>query len=174
VKTDITGQEAVRASSGVVDAILHRVRVARREASQRRERAAITKRGPTVQERQSELVHFYERYEELVEALCDAAQYGPNPKLERAYAAERDWMEREYPRLRSFLSAYLRSEREDAALGLSVAGRKTDAFEALVAAETLDELLRGDDGSMISRITRTREALILYGEHLRQLAARIA
>jgi len=46
-----------------------------------------------------------------------------------------------------------------------------DAFEALVAAFDLQEFFKLDDGNMISRITRTREALNLYGEHLRQLAA---
>ncbi len=49
-----------------------------------------------------------------------------------------------------------------------------DAFEALVAAFDLQEFLKMDDGNMISRINRTREALNLYGEHLKQLAARVA
>jgi hypothetical protein len=35
----------------------------------------------------------------------------------------------------------------------------------------LEEFLRSDDGEMIARIERTREALSRYGEHLRQLIA---
>jgi hypothetical protein len=46
-----------------------------------------------------------------------------------------------------------------------------DAFEALWSSPTLQELLRSDDGNMISRITRTREALNRYAEQLRQIAA---
>ena len=46
-----------------------------------------------------------------------------------------------------------------------------DAFEALFSAPSLGDFLRGDDGLMISRMERTREALYLYGDHLRQLAA---
>jgi hypothetical protein len=37
----------------------------------------------------------------------------------------------------------------------------------LVCAPTLHDALRADDGWMISRITRTRDALNLYGELLR-------
>jgi len=116
-----------------------------------------------VQERQVELIRFYERYEELVETLCDAAQYGPTPKLERSYEAHRDWMREEYANMRPFVVGYLHPEE---------GGR--DAFESLVAADDLGQFLNSDDGNMISRITMTREALTLYGEHLRQLAARTA
>ena len=56
-------------------------------------------------------------------------------------------------------------------LTLDLYGRSTDAFEALYAAPTLQEQLRGDDGSMIGRIMRTREALNRYAEQLRRLAA---
>jgi len=116
-----------------------------------------------VQERQLELIRFYERYEELVETLCDAAQYGPTPKLERSYESNRDWMRSEYVGIRPYVVGYLQAEEE--------AG---DAFEALVASDNLGQFLNSDDGNMISRITATREALTLYGEHLRQLAARTA
>lgn len=121
-----------------------------------------------------ELDHFRERYEELVEAVCDAAQYGPTPKLERVYGAERNWVRERYPAIRPYVISYLSMEPEDADVGLANGGPPTDAFEALLSANSLDGLLRIDDGCMISRITRTREALVLYGEHLRQLAARTA
>jgi hypothetical protein len=38
----------------------------------------------------------------------------------------------------------------------------------------MEAFLLADDGLMISRIMRTREALNLYGEHLRQLIAKEA
>ncbi len=73
-------------------------------------------------------------------------------------------MTENYPSIRKFVVAYLKFEVEDAILG-------GDAFEALFTAEDLSTFLQADDGNMISRILRTREALNLYGDHLRQLAA---
>lgn len=115
-----------------------------------------------VKVRDTELARFRTHYEDLVNLLCDAAHYGPSPKLEHDFARERVWIGRHYPGVRAYLTAYLPGP-----------GRRDD-FEALIDAPTLDELLTSDNGCMISRITRTREALNLYGEHLRQLAARIA
>ena len=75
------------------------------------------------------------------------------------------WRETLYPCL-----AYLQYATEDAVAGLRQDGQGADAFEALVAAPDLQTFLANDDGLMISRLTRTREALTLYAEHLRQLA----
>lgn len=107
----------------------------------------------------------------MVEAVCDGAQYGPTPKLERTYQSEREWMQLHYPTVRPYVISFLEAEPEDREMGVFLNGHATDAFEALFAAETLNELLDADGGRMISRITRTREALVLYGEHLRQLDA---
>ena len=127
-------------------------------------RAQAAKAGPSVKERQHELIRFYQEYETLVETVCDAAQYGPTSKLESAYANERTWMVENYAGIRKFVVAYLKFDVEDVPQG-------GDAFEALFMAENLEEFLKSDDGNMISRIMRTREALTLYGDHLRQLAA---
>lgn len=162
----------VKSSTGIIDSILHRVRVAKRNSLDRFRRISGAGRRLSIRDRQSELLAFYERYEELVETLCDGAQYGPTPKLEKVYAFEREWMGRNYASIRPYLISYLKKAPEDQKVGLTVSGRQIDAFEALVSAESLDELLQRDDGNMISRITRTREALTLYGEHLRRLAAR--
>ncbi len=126
---------------------------------------------PSIQERQDELISFYRNYEELIEVLCDCAQVGPNPKLETEYQRLKAWMNSNYGPVRKYVVAFLLYSSEDAEQGIALWGRSADAFEALVAAPDLDEFLRADDGSMISRINRTREALNLYGEHLRQLAA---
>lgn len=141
-------------------------------AKDRRDHAsALATSMPSVQERQHELVVFYGNYEQLVETLCDAAQYGPSPGLESEYKRLRTWIKDNYPPVRKYVVAFLRYSAEDAEQGLALCGRSADAFEALVAAEDLADFLKADDGSMISRIQRSREALILYGEHLRQLAA---
>jgi hypothetical protein len=143
-----------------------------RDLRDTREEHAAQELGPSVDERLADLVSFYSQYEHLVEVLCDGAQYGPEPKLQAAYSELRDWMQSHYPALRRYVTAYLRYDAEDARQGFDLHGAACDAFEALYAAPTLNELLRGDDGMMISRIMRTRDALSLYGEHLRQLKAR--
>lgn len=125
----------------------------------------------TVRERQEQLAEFYNRYEDLVELLCDSAQYGPNAHLEEKYQAIRSWMQRNYGSLSQVVIAYLDIEVADTRMPMDLYGRSTDAFEALYAAPTLQEQLRSDDGSMIGRIMRTREALNRYAEQLRRLAA---
>lgn len=141
--------------------VVNRLKMAvldRKEAAQRaKDRVA----GPTVHERQMALIHFYQEYETLVETLCDSAQYGPTPYLEKAYQSVREWMVENYPVTGRYVVAYLRFEVDD----------RGDAFEALFSTPDLATFLQTDDGNMISRIMRTREALNLYGDHLRQLAA---
>ncbi len=156
----------------LVRSLVNRARILDKDRAEARERALAAQLVPTVQERQEELVRFYGRYEDLVEVLCDAAQLGPSTKLEAAYQTHKKWMDANYPSIRRYVVAYLRFTSEDAQQSLSLNGRAADAFEALVAAADLNEFLRCDDGQMISRITRTREALNLYGEHLRQLLVR--
>jgi hypothetical protein len=133
----------------------------RRDADRVAREASI---GPSVKDRQLALIQFYTAYEDLVESLCDAANYGANPWLEKKYDVNRAWMIENYPNIRKYISAYLRFEGEDLILG-------KDAFEALFGSPNLRDFLGSDDGNMISRIMRTREALNLYGDHLRQLAA---
>jgi hypothetical protein len=70
-------------------------------------------------------------------------------------------MQENYSSVGSYIVAYLRYEIED----------EIDPFRALFAAENLESFLQMDDGNMISRIMRTREALNCYGDHLRQLAS---
>lgn len=125
----------------------------------------------TVRERQEQLAVFYSKYEDLVGLLCDSAQYGPNAHLEDQYQSLRAWMQRNYGPLSQVVVAYLEFCVEDTRAPLDLYGHSTDAFEALYAAPTLQEQLRSDDGSMIGRIMRTREALNRYAEQLRRLAA---
>ena len=127
-----------------------------------------------VQSRQIELNEFISNYENLIEVLCDAAQFGAESKLERIYQETRRRVQVQYVDLRPFLISYLEFVPNDGEAGLKLWGRPLDAFEALVAAADLDQFFELDDGNMISRINRTREALSMYGEHLRLLAERTA
>lgn len=147
-----------------IASIVNRIRIAALDRADALNRAEALSSGPSILERQQELIGFYQVYEHLVEILCDSAQYGPTPALESSYRSRRAWMTENYPSIRKFVVAYLKFEVEDAILG-------GDAFEALFTAEDLSTFLQADDGNMISRILRTREALNLYGDHLRQLAA---
>ncbi|MBN8689595.1 MAG: hypothetical protein J0L72_02255 [Armatimonadetes bacterium] len=125
----------------------------------------------TIRDRQAELIEFYSRFETLVELLCDSAQYGPEPRMEAKYAELRQWMQRNYSEIRPYVVAYLEVDLDDSNGQLDQYGAAPDAFESLFGANTLDELLRGDGGTLIGRIMRTREAVNRYAEHLRRLAA---
>lgn len=151
-----------------IGAIPIRIRLAAREHSA----AAEAPRGPSIRDRQNDLIQFYTHFENLVETLCDAAQYGPVEKLEHRYRQNRNWMLAHYPSVRKYVCAYLKFDPADALQSSALDGSYGDAFEALFAAPSIDAFLRVDDGNMIARIVRTREALNLYGEHLRQLLAR--
>ncbi len=164
---------AKRRARGILDAartISNRMLIAAKDREDAR--TSCSELLPSVQERQQELLTFYAKYEELIELLCDCAQCGPNSALEANYQELRKWITENYPSVRKYVVAFLRYSTDDAEQGIALWGRSADAFEALVAAENLNQFLRADDGSMISRIHRTRDALSLYGEHLRQLAAR--
>jgi len=117
---------------------------------------------------------FHRVYEGLVEVLCDGAQFGATPKLEKEYYELRRQMQATYPAVRPFVISFLEYVPNDLEAGLKLRGRPLDAFEVLVAAADLREFFDTDDGNMISRLTRTREALTAYGDHLRLLSARIA
>jgi hypothetical protein len=118
-----------------------------------------SKAKPSVESRRDDLGTFYEEYENLVETVCDAAQYGPNPKLERAYESVRRRYQEALEPLRPFLVSYL-------------AQNDPKAFDRLAASDSLAAFLANDDGSVIGQITATRDALSRYAEHLRQLAVR--
>ncbi len=170
----ISGHRLARGAESalsLVRSLANRRLISALNRSEKIERERTRVAGPTIAQRRADLLAFYELYEEVVEVLCDAAQYGPASKLDERYLALRDSIVRGYAPVRPFVIAYLRFSTDDAELGMKLTGKSTDAFEALVGAPTLEEFIRLDDGGMISRITRTREALNLYGEHLRQLEA---
>lgn len=147
------------------------VQLAWRDFIEAREAALEAARGPSARERHDQLIAFYSHYESLVEILCNAANLGATEKLEERYAREREWMKANYPDMRPFLLAYLRFDVADTTQNKELQGEFGDAFEALYAAKNLDVFLKADDGGMIDRIMRTRDALSLCGEHLRRLVA---
>lgn len=148
-----------------------KAQLAWKDWAEAKDAALAAKQGPTARERHDQLISFYSHYETLVEILCNAANLGATPKLEERYAHEREWMCANYGEMRPFLIAYLRFDVSDTMQIKELEGAYGDAFEALYAAPDLQTFLRVDDGNMIDRIIRTRDALSLCGDHLRRLVA---
>ena len=123
----------------------------------------------SVRERLDRVRAFYGLYEDAVEVLLTATTVGANPALQERYEGLRSVVLAEYGPIKPYLLAYLRMTVADAEYGIAHLGRPSDAFEILFGQSELSTLLATDDGEMIRRITRTREALTLYAEHLRFL-----
>ncbi|MFN3689469.1 MAG: hypothetical protein ACK4UU_00935 [Fimbriimonadales bacterium] len=116
------------------------------------------------------LAEYYERFEQLAELICDAAFAGEGAPFQESYAALRRWLQRAYPHLKPYLTGHMNCDSSDAEFGLRLVGKPTDAMEALFVAETLEEILRHDQGDLIGRLERARSALYRYADYLRELA----
>ncbi|MEI6512174.1 MAG: hypothetical protein WCO51_02745 [bacterium] len=114
------------------------------------------------------LVEFYGYYEDLVDVLCIAARFEDTSAFEAQYGRLRNWMIKNYPNVRPFLIAHLMLHPSDDMLGLNCVGKPSDGFEALFVAPSITQLLKLDQGDLIERIYRTRDALNRYGDHLRR------
>lgn len=121
-----------------------------------------------VAENPGELLRFFTRFEELADVLRDSCQYGPSGPNERAYSELREWMIHHYASVRAQIAPYLEARRGAMA---ALSGGCGDEVEALFSPPTLRELLRSDDGSLLGRLMRSREAVGLVFSHLRALAS---
>ncbi|MDM7461727.1 MAG: hypothetical protein P3X24_008805 [bacterium] len=124
----------------------------------------------SVAEQRELLAQYYDRFEQLAELICDAAFAGEGEPFQQQYTELRRWLQRAYPPLKPYITAHMNLEPSDAEFGMRVCGTPTDAMEALFVAETLDEILRHDEGALIGRLERARSALYRYGDYLRQFA----
>jgi hypothetical protein len=124
-----------------------------------------------IEEQRALLAEYYERFERLAELICDAAFAGEGAPFQQEYAEVRRWLQRAYPHLKPYLTAHLNCDPSDAEFGRRVAGKPTDAMEALFIAETLDEVIRNDQGDLIGRLERARSALYRYSDYLREVIA---
>ncbi len=78
---------------GWVGSLPIRLRLLQRDWADARAEQKLKTQLPTVEERQSDLIAFYNGYEDLVETVCDAAQMGSKPKLAERYPRLRAWMQ---------------------------------------------------------------------------------
>ncbi|MCS6923085.1 MAG: hypothetical protein NZM10_01775 [Fimbriimonadales bacterium] len=123
-----------------------------------------------VEEQRMLLAEYYAQFERLAELICDAAFAGEGAPFQEEYARLRGWLQRAYPALKPYLTAHMNLDPSDAEFGMRIAGKPTDALEALFIAETVDEILRHDQGDLIGRLERARSALYRYSDYLRELA----
>ncbi|HRF58380.1 MAG TPA: hypothetical protein PLH94_00535 [Fimbriimonadaceae bacterium] len=123
---------------------------------------------PPTAEQQGELLRFFTRFEELADVLRESCQYGPSGPNERAYTELREWMIHHYASVRTQIAPYLEAKRSAMA---ALSGGWSDEVETLFSPPTLSELLRGDDGSLLGRLMRAREAVGMVFSHLRALAS---
>ncbi len=116
------------------------------------------------------LLDFHTHYENFVDCLCEAAQYGLEGRLEQKYAELRELALVTYTPVQPFVCAFLDvDEDEDPSNFEDVSS--SDSFSQLLRPPTIKQFLGADDGRMISRIMRTREAIDKYADHLRKLSA---
>jgi hypothetical protein len=127
--------------------------------------------GFPIEEQRALLAEYYEQFERLAELICDAAFAGEGAPFQQQYAEVRRWLQRAYPHLKPYLTAHMNCDPSDAEFGRRVAGKPTDAIEALFIAETLDEVIRNDQGDLIGRLERARSALYRYSDYLREVIA---
>jgi hypothetical protein len=116
-----------------------------------------------------DLIEFYDRFERLIDVICAGARYGTQPSLAADYHTLSEDMRRLYPELRTYVLAYLKVDVRDTQFGIGLSGQTTDAFQCLFCAPSLAELIAADDGGLVGRIERTRDALYRFGDHLREV-----
>lgn len=122
-----------------------------------------------IEEQRALLAEYYERFEQLAELICDAAFAGAGAPFQEQYAQLRRWLQRAYPQLKPYVIGHMSLDPSDAEFGMRVVGRPTDAIEALFVAETVDDILRHDQGDLIGRLERARSALYRYADYLREM-----
>jgi hypothetical protein len=91
-------------------------------------------------------------------------RFGPDERLEKRYAQARTALLRLYPSLKPVLGAYLSAEPPRHRFG-----SPPDDFERLFHPTTLARAVAGDPREAVETMERTREAVKLYGRHLRAL-----
>lgn len=123
---------------------------------------------PVAEQRQL-LAEFYEKFEALVELICDAGFANDATPFQARYAEVRAWFLRAYPLIKPYLTAHLVHDPSDAEFGLRTVGHATDAMEALFCAEQLHTVLELDGGYLIARIERARSGLYRYADYLRSI-----
>ncbi|GMV38272.1 MAG: hypothetical protein AMXMBFR61_27800 [Fimbriimonadales bacterium] len=118
----------------------------------------------------AQLRRFYDDFESLVDLICASARFGVVGGMATEYRQLTDAMKRNYPGIRPYVLAFLNVDVADAEYGLSLCGLPLDALQCLFYPPDLDAVHRADDGKLIDRIERSRDALYRLGDYLRELS----
>jgi hypothetical protein len=114
----------------------------------------------TVLDRRERLHQFHLIYEDLVEVICDAGNYGPTSALCARYSDLTDEYMAAYGEVQAFLEHFL-----EPAVSLR------QPFMRLAVRSSLTELIETDSGALIPDIMATRGAIVAYAHHLSQVTA---
>ena len=114
----------------------------------------------TVHDRREALAQFHLIYEDLVEVICDAGNYGPTSALSSRYLELVEEYRVAYASVQAYLEHFL-----DANIALR------QPFMRLSIRSTLAELIETDTGALIPDILATRRAIVAYQQHLAQVPA---
>jgi hypothetical protein len=109
------------------------------------------------------VMQFEERYQDLVNLLCDAARYGVSEEDNARFIELRDWLIQNYDDHRPGLISHLLSEPDDS-VPAGDGRRARDAFESLFLPKSVDAIINSEN--VILRIMRTRCALDAYRDEL--------
>lgn len=120
--------------------------------------------------RKSELAIFSHQYEQLVELLLGAAQFGTDDLKENLYRNLKSYLGEAYPKIRPSILAFLKFSVTDAETCLRMGAGFGDAFQALWAGETLAQVIEEDGGDLADRLYRTSLAVEHYSKFLERLS----
>lgn len=115
------------------------------------------------------LLRFYDDFESLVDLICASARCGVVGGMAAEYRQLTDAMKRNYPAIRTYVLAFLDVDVADTEYGLSLCGLPLDALQCLYYPPDLEALHEADDGKLIARIERCRNALYRLADYLREL-----
>jgi hypothetical protein len=109
------------------------------------------------------VMQFEERYQDLVNLLCDAARHGVREEDNARFVELRDWLIENYDAHRPGLMSHLLVEPDDS-IPYEEGRRARDAFESLFLPKSVDAIINSEN--VILRIMRTRCALDAYREEM--------
>jgi hypothetical protein len=109
--------------------------------------------------------HFVEKFEQLTDVLCGAAQFGVDPCKEERFRDLRNWFLEHYyehsVRLRKELAKSSQIPFVDMQSSIEP---NMDPFEAIFLPRTLPELLAHDQGNLIGLISSVSDAVYSAGD----------
>ena len=109
-------------------------------------------------------------FEQLVDLICAARRSGVVGGMDRDYQDLVQGLRHRYADIRTYALAFLDVDVADAAYGLDLCGRATDAIECLILTPSLPTILSWDTPAFEDRVGRSREGLYRLSDYLREVS----